>query len=521
MPSSTTFAHGVYYNTVPTAAFAIVEANNSVIVAVGTAPVYMNPSPTGVFSSGANNYATVVNQPQLAFSYADAVNELGYHARWDTWTLCEVMDAAWVEFNVSPVVFINVFDPEKMCTVTAPTVQTLTAGAFTINAAMVIFQSVIVQNSGGTITYVNGTDYTVTYNPDTIGNTTHTATVSVLSTGAIGAPASIKVGWAVATPASVTATTIIGGVSAGGVYTGIQVIDQIFPAFNIVPCNLIAPGWSQTATVAAAMLAAVQNINGVFNAMAVIDADPVANVTYNTLSAWKNTNNIVSKYQVLCWPKVNLGGVGGKTYWMSTQLACLMAVVDSNNNNIPYASPSNNNLVMTTPCVGSLSPSGQIAATVTPLLIPPDIANFLNSQGIITVTNMIGGWRAWGNFTAAYPSDTDPHDMWLPVARMFEFFGNTMVLTNWQFVDKPANLRLIESVEVTAQLFVNQLVAAGALLGGAVQFLASDNPEAQLLAGEFVWRAYLGGVIPAQDIQFMLEFDTAFLSTLFTSLPAA
>lgn len=517
MPSSSSFKHGVYYNSVPTNAFAVVEANASVIVAVGTAPVHMNPSPTGTFSSGGNHYTTVVNTPLLAFSLADAVGDLGYTGDWANYTLCCVMDAAFIEFNVSPVVFINVLDPEAHCTVTAPVAQTVVNHSYTIPTQKVIFSSVIVQNSGGTVTYTVGTDYILTYNADAQLNILDTSlTITLLSTGAAFAQTTIRVGFAVVIPSQIVAANIIGGVSGTGVYTGLQVIDSIFPAFNIVPCNLIAPGWSQQPTVAAAMLAVVQNINGVFNAMAIIDADPISNTNFSTLSAWKNSNNIVSKYQVLCWPYVMLGT---KVFTMSTQIACLMALVDSNNNNVPYASPSNNNFAMTTPVVNTAL--GQNVTTSTPLLIPPDVANFLNSQGIITATNMIGGWRCWGNFTAAYPSDTDPHDMWLPIARMFEFFGNTMVLTNWQFVDRPANLRLIESVEVTAQLFVNQLVAAGALLGGAVQFLAADNPEAQLLAGTFTWRAYLGGVIPAQDIEFLLQFDTSFLNTLFSAaLPA-
>ena len=59
-------------------------------------------------------------------------------------------------------------------------------------------------------------------------------------------------------------------------------------------------------------------------------------------------------------------------------------------------------------------------------------ANMLNSQGVITALNWIGGWRSWGNRTACYPANTDVKDMFISVRRMFDFIGNTIVLTVWQ-----------------------------------------------------------------------------------------
>jgi phage tail sheath protein FI len=244
------------------------------------------------------------------------------------------------------------------------------------------------------------------------------------------------------------------------------------------------------------MLAAVQAINGCFYAQCIIDVDDVAIQNYSAVPAWKSTNNVMSQYQVLCWPKVKLGQ---KVFWMSTQMACLQLLVDFNNHNIPYASPSNNSLVMDSAVVNAISGQIQPTSAYTQILIPQDIGNYLNSQGVVTCINLfsLGGFKLWGNYTAAYPAITDPHQIWIPVLRMFLFFGNTTILTCFQFVDDPANLRLVETVETTMQMFVNQLVAFGALLGGDIEFLASDNPMASLLAGQFFWRSYLGGVIPA------------------------
>ena len=68
-------------------------------------------------------------------------------------------------------------------------------------------------------------------------------------------------------------------------------------------------------------------------------------------------------------------------------------------------------------------------------------ADSLNGQGIVSAINWIGGWKAWGNNESIYPSSSDPKDRWIPVRRMTDWLGNTIVLTIYQFVDKPGNRR--------------------------------------------------------------------------------
>ena len=54
--------------------------------------------------------------------------------------------------------------------------------------------------------------------------------------------------------------------------------------------------------------------------------------------------------------------------------------------------------------------------TEVPLTLPN--AEYLNSQGIVTGLNFIGGLRAFGNRTACYPANTDPKDAFIPIRRM-------------------------------------------------------------------------------------------------------
>ncbi|MCV4594392.1 phage tail sheath family protein, partial [Escherichia coli] len=76
-------------------------------------------------------------------------------------------------------------------------------------------------------------------------------------------------------------------------------------------------------------------------------------------------------------------------------------------------------------------------------------ANYLNGQGIVTSLNF-DGWKSWGNRNAIYPTSTDPKDAFRVCRRMFNWVGNTLILSHWSKIDNPANRRLIESIVTSA-----------------------------------------------------------------------
>ena len=95
------FRHGVYKSEVPTSLISPVQGEAGLPVVVGTSPIYM-----GDISN--------VNNPVLCYSYAEAVQSMGFlHRDWDKWTLSEFIYSQFALFGQSPVVLINVFDPDK------------------------------------------------------------------------------------------------------------------------------------------------------------------------------------------------------------------------------------------------------------------------------------------------------------------------------------------------------------------------------------------------------------------------
>lgn len=311
---------------------------------------------------------------------------------------------------------------------------------------------------------------------------------------------SVVISWHEVDASKVTSADIIGTVDADGNSTGIELIENIYPKFRVVPTILIAPKYSTAPEVAAVMKTKVAKINEVFKAIAI--ADIPATLTYSEVPAWKNEKNLVDENLIVCWPKISLGGV---QYHISTQLAGLMAQVDYDNDSVPYVSPSNKNLQM----------DSSVLADGTEQFLSLPQANYLNSQGIVTALNFSSGWVAWGNSCSKFPSSTDPIERFISIRRTMNWIINSLVLTYFSQVDAPMTRRLIELVMDSVNIWFNGLAAKGCILGGRIVFDSDDNPTTNLISGIVKFKIYVTPPPPAEQISFELEFDPDYLSTLF------
>ncbi len=484
-----TYKHGVYISEVPTSIIPPVRVASGLPVVVGTAPINL----------GADQ--SYVNKPMLAYSYAEAVAALGYSDDWEKYTLCEVMKSHFALYNVAPVVFINVLDPAVHKTDVPATDLTLTAGALTIEVDGILLSSLVVKLAAEGSPLVKDTDYTVAFN-----SSGHVVVTAIEDAGIPAEQETLNIAYSTLDPSAVDSDDIIGGVDGvTGAYTGLELVNKVFPLFRLVPGQILAPGWSQDPDVAAVMKAKASSINGLFKAMALCDidsSDATGAELYSEAPAWKTTNNYTDPLQVVCWPKI---GLGDDTYHLSTQLAGVICKLDGENDDIPYHSPSNK----------ALQCDSAVTAADDRVNLGPENAAYLNGEGIVTALNFIGGWKVWGNRTGAYPGNTDVKDSFIAVRRMFNWVANTLILTYWQNVDNPANRRLIETVVDSVNIWLNGLTARGALLGGRVEFQADENPVTDLLNGIVRFHVYLTPPVPAEDLEFTLEFDVSYLETLF------
>lgn len=481
------YKHGVYTSEVPTSILPPVRTAAGLPVVFGTAPVNLAKS------------AAKVNEPVLCYTYTEAVEAFGYSDDWKNYTLCEFIYSHFALFNVAPVVLINVLDADVHKETVLSKNVALTAGVGIIEDAGIKLDTLEIRLEANGQLLIKGSDYTAGF--DSAGK----VLVTRLSTGSIPAnQTSLVAKYDKLKPSMVTNDDIIGGIDIStGKPEGMELVNQIFPRFLLVPGMLLAPFWSTNPEVAAVMKAKASNINSHFKALALTDV-PTDNVKkYTDVAAWKNNNNYTDPFEVVCWPKVKLGE---KIYHLSTQLAGVMCRTDASNDDVPYVSPSNK----------SLQANGACLSDGTEVILGPDQTAYTNGQGIVTAQNFIGGWKAWGNRTGCYPSNTDPKDAFIPIRRMFNWIANTLVLTYWQKVDNPLNKRLIQTVTDSNNIWLNGLTAREFILGGRVEFLKAENPTTDLMDGINRFHVYLTPPSPAREIDFILEYDPTYIENLFS-----
>lgn len=302
-------------------------------------------------------------------------------------------------------------------------------------------------------------------------------------------------------PSKVSAADIIGGVDAATLKrTGLSLVDEIFPRFRLVPGQILAPVFSGDPAVALAIGSACSGISGHFRATGIIEV-PDSVGKYTEAPAWLNNNNLTDPNLLCVFGKLLYYGISEPG---SIHLAGVIASRDAENEGVPFWSPSNKRFQ-----------AQGIVHAGRELNLTPTEAAYLNANGIVTGLNMTGGLVAWGDQTSCYPGITDVKDSSIPIRRMFNWIGNTLVLTCWQYVSTPLRRRLIETVQDTFNVWLNGLTGREIILGGRVTFELDDNPTSDLMAGKVRWHVYVTPPQAARELIFILEYDPEYLKTLF------
>ena len=453
---------------------------------VGTAPVQSAAKPAKS------------NVPVLVTSWDEAVEKLGFSYDWESYTLCEFMYSHLQLFGAQPVIFCNINDPASMKREEAAADYTVADHrvAVSVDAIADTIKVSVAEGAGETAAtraLERDTDYSILYDRD--DTDTYVCIVELLEDGSAYDAETVSVAYSAADPKTATVADVVDGVAQ---------VDACLTAVGLVPDLIAAPGWSHNTVVAAVMATKAAAINGLFKGKAVIDADSGEDgvTEYSQLSGYKNKNNFVDVDQIICWPMVQLGDY---RFHLSTQICGLMATVDAGNRGIPYESPSNKNLKM----------DACVLADGTPVNLTWNQVDLIaGSWGVVTAVNFLdSGWVAKGNYTACYPGNTDVKDQFIPVSRMFDFIGNTLIRTFWSKLDKPMTPALRDSILQTCNIWLGGLTGGGYLYGARAEMLAEENPLTSLLDGIITLHIYNAPPVPAQEIDFILEYDVSYMET--------
>ena len=363
--------HGVNASKLKTSVSTPTKVASGVHFAVGAAPVQMVGGKT--------------NEVIMANDYEEAVRFLGYSDDWEKYPLCMEIYTAFTLYNVAPVIMVNVLDPKKHKTKVEAELEPLE------NQILLPLEALAdtVEVEG----MERDTDYTVFYTDDNcaIEFLTDTTTAQQVSYEAVD-------------PSMVTKSDIIGGYSVTThKTTGLELIDDVFPKYTLAPDIIVCPNWSHDNEVAAVMSAKAENINGVFEAEALIELPSTEGngaTWYTDVPALKKRMNIFNVNQLCCWPKVKLGD---RVFDYTVQLAGSMSKTDNSGefgDGTPCESASNK----------VLRADSMVLANGEEVRLDVPKANYLNDNGIITCVNFYNGFVSWGNYTSAFPANTDPVD---------------------------------------------------------------------------------------------------------------
>lgn len=471
------YRHGVYVSEQDTSMTAPVTGTAGLQVVIGTAPVHMLKNP-----------AEAVNKPLLVQSYKEAVAAVGYSDDFASYTLCEAISASFQVVNVAPLVLINVLDPSKHSADMEETTVQINKGIAALEKKGVLLGELVVKNGDEVLTA--NEDYAASFDQDGM------VSITVIAGGKAEEATNLTVSGKVVDPSKVTAADIVGGVNAATEEeTGMEVIRQVYPKLGMTPGILIAPRWSAEATVAAALQAKTQSINGVFRCVCIVDVDSREGGCrkYTDVKTQKEKQALSSPSAYGVWP---FAKVGETIYSGSAIAAALTAYTDAANGDTPNVSPSNKAIPI----------SGVCLADGTEVIVDQDQANTINGFGIATFLNM-NGYRLWGNNTCAYPATTDPKDRFFSTRRFLSWHANTFILTYFQKVDDPMNKRLIEAVVDSENVRGNGFVARGIVARCETVYNEAENPDTDLMNGKITFHQFVSPYSPAEDIEDIIEFD--------------
>lgn len=339
-------------------------------------------------------------------------------------------DAAsiWTRYKSGVAYVINVCDPEKHKTQISNEVLVVDADTRTAKTQYPALQAGYTLFDGdGQLT--EGSGYSI-----------DTASGEIVF---VELPAAPKINYTYTDPTKVTEEDIIGAyVAVSGKRTGLQALQEGFTRFGADAKIIIVPQYDQTATCAAAMVVAAEQLK----AIAYIAAPKTT--TLSKAIEGRGPQGVInfqtaSDRAQLFYPHV-IGLLGLES--LATHAAALRMKTDVENGY--WFSISNREL---------LGVTGSEVALTARADDPQAETNRLNEKGITTVFNSYGsGYRMWGNRLACFP--TVSHIKNFEVAqRTGDLIDESIRRFELQYLDRPIDDALIDSLVESIRTYLGTL----------------------------------------------------------------
>lgn len=473
------------------------DSIGSAVTVTGTVAVYVGTAPVNLV----RGYAEYVNTPVKLSTLGAVKRYMGYSDNWEAFDLCEAFQLHFdnASGNIGPIVAINVLDPD-LHRKEVETVQTLTF----VNGRATLASDTIILDTLVLLEKKEGVDYSVDYDfvnnkviIDSLGDTKITGNVDAI--------------FFEVDPSMITEEDVIGGVTAGGVYTGLGCVDLVYQELNLIPNLILCPNWSDKFAVYEAMVKAGTKINGHWDAFAFCDIPVVeGEKAVDTIEAaieWKSDKGYTNERAKVFWPKGK--DTAGRIYHSSVLYAWRQMIVDESHDGIPMETASNKAVPIAAQYFGPESKNRGF---------DQQRANELNAAGITTVVFWGGIWVLWGPHTSAYKygAVTDNRNIFDNSIRMMMHVSNSFQ-RDWALtIDKPMTRAMKDTILNLEQEKMDALAAMGAFIGKPeVSFDEADNSTNDMVEGNFTWGFKGTPTPPFKSGTLKVAYTTAGFDTYF------
>nr|WP_300838894.1 hypothetical protein [uncultured Acetatifactor sp.] len=451
-------------------------------VAVGTAPVNLLDDP-----------ASAVNVPILVKGRSEVKQYLGACTDYGNYTLMQTMLAS-TRTGIAPVVMINVLDPgnQRHITAVAGEEYELTKGSTTVPVAGILLSSLVV--SSGEKQGEADVDYVAAF--DENGH----VSVAVTGDGAFSGASALTIAYTKLNPEGVKTEDVIGGVTENGIRTGIELVDEVYSRFQLIPEIISAPKFSKEPAVAAALEAKAELAGDLTNAIAVVDVESETTTNPADVKDAKGKLGCFTRWAVLCWPKVILAG---SEIYASAVVAAMLQRIAVSNGGVP-ASPDNKDVPI----------DGVVVEGGTELhLTKKQVNNYLNAHGVLSFA-YLGGWKCWGNNTAAYPDRKEPNERFIKCVMVGNYLENRFKTEYLSAIGSDGSYKLMDSIVSNFNTALNAL-KPNYLAGAEVIFNKSENPISKIMEGYYIFRTRYADWTPVEAIENTFTWDSKILEEAF------
>lgn len=467
-----TYKHGIYPSVTDTE-MPSTDKTTVAQVVIGTAPVHLLDDP-----------ASAVNKPVLCEELSDCYSKIGYSTNFKKYTLCQSMYLSFFLMGVSPIVFINVLDPEKHFEEVEATEYKISDNSIIIDDDVIV-KTLLIKDGD---TEIKSEEYFTEWADGKL-------TVNFADTR----EGTVNVSYNRIAPDKVTKDDIIGKYNTQtNTRTGCELIKDVFPRTGVIPFIITAPGWSTDDTIGAILMNKTTEINGCYQAEAILDLDTSIIKSKSDAIQEKN-NRTTNENCLITFPMIKKNG---NKFYYSALLSAIIMYQATKTGGVTCKSPSN----------FKISIDDCVLEDDTSVYYDQEDGNELNAEGIVTIIAR-NGWYTWGNNTAAYPAETDPVKRWIMTRLTFLYIENDFINSNFAHVDDSLSPKIIDDYVTDYNIKLASFKEAGYILGGKITYDASDNPASNLLDGHFKFRTPLAANIPGEYVENIFSFDVETLQS--------